>query len=299
MKQKTLWGVPLKLWEVLLLVIATLMTELIVVTTVIPSSQGDSQLQLAVPSSTPTTSLDANDVAVSSSSDSEHADEHVDESSESESSEIAVMSYITAIDDTTNVNDLVVDCVASVSGTADVHIPDLSDPEVDDDSDEEDLEVDASKEEDDGRVLFPPEWWGDTRMSYMDYRTITDPSSDQWRLQQKAVTDPVTGIRTVNGRYCVAVGSAITTMKGAYIDITLQNGVRIPCVLADCKRDCDTIDTFVGADGGIVEFVVDTDVLPDKVQLLGSNEAQFNFYWASPVEKIFVWDENSNGYYDW
>lgn len=282
-KSNTLWGVPLKLWEVLLLVTATLMTELIVATTVIPSSQGDSQSQLAVPASAPTTSLDANDVVVSSS-------EHVDESSESES-EIAVMSYITAIADTTNVDDLVVDCAASISGTAEVHIPEIDA--------EEDLEAEADDTSKEGRMLFPPEWWGDTRMSYMDYRTITDPSSDQWRLQQKAVTDPVTGIRTVNGRYCVAVGSAISTTKGAYIDVTLQNGVRIPCVLADCKRDCDTIDTFVGADGGIVEFVVDANALPNQVQLLGSNEAQFNGYWASPVAKIFVWDESSNGYYDW
>jgi hypothetical protein len=277
-KQKTLWGVPVKLWRVLLIVSVTLMTELIVAgTTPTPSSQSSHSVsQLAVPApTTASTSLNANDDDASSS-------EHVDESS----SEIVVMSYITAVDDTTNVDDLVVDCAASISGTAEVHIPEIDAEE----------EADTSK---DGRMLFPPEWWGDTRMSYMDYRTITDPSSDQWRLQQKAVTDPVTGIRTVNGRYCVAVGSAISMTKGAYIDVTLQNGVRIPCVLADCKRDCDTIDTFVGADGGIVEFVVDATALPNQVQLLGSNEAQFNGYWASPVAKIFVWDESSNGYYDW
>lgn len=285
MKQKTLWGVPLQLWKVLLVVVVILMTELIVATTI--------SRQSAPPTSASVKTIVIKDDVGSSSS--EHTDEHADESSESESSEIVVMSYITAINDITNVDDLVVDCAASVSGTAEVHIP-----ETDDDDDLEVEDSDASDaSEKDGRVLFPPEWWEDTRMSYMDYRTITDPTSDQWRLQQKATTDPVTGIRTVNGRFCVAVGSAITVEKGAYIDVTLQNGVRIPCVLADCKRDCDTIDTFVGADGGIVEFVVDTDVLPDKVQLLGSNEAQFNFYWASPVEKIFVWDENSNGYYDW
>lgn len=288
-KQKTLWGVPVKLWRVLIIVSVTLMTELIVAaTTPTPSSpQLGSLSQSAVPTAASTTSLDAIDVVVSSS---EYADD-ADESSESES-EIAVMSYITAIDDTTNVDDLVVDC-AAISGTVEVHIP-----ETETDDEEGDLEEDSDTSKE-GRMLFPPEWWGDTRMSYMDYRTITDPSSDQWRLQQKAVTDPVTGIRTVNGRYCVAVGSAISMVKGAYIDVTLQNGVRIPCVLSDCKRDGDTMDTFVGADGGIVEFVVDTNSLPSRVQLLGSNEAQFNGYWASPVKEIFVWDESSNGYYDW
>ena len=289
----TLWGVPIQLWRVLLVVVAILMTELVFATITISCYSKSTPTPVSVD-----TMMIKDDTGVGSSS-SEHSSEHAEESSSTESLEIAVMSlsYVTAIDDDTDADDLVVDCVSSVSGTAELHIPD---PVTDDDSDEEDLEdSDASKEDDYGRMLFPPEWWENTRMSYMDYRTITDPSSDQWRLQQKAVTDPVTGIRTVNGRYCVAVGSAITTMKGAYIDVTLQNGVRIPCVLADCKRDCDTIDTFVGADGGIVEFVVDTEVLPNQVQLLGSNEAQFNGYWASPVAKIFVWDESSNGYYDW
>lgn len=141
-----------------------------------------------------------------------------------------------------------------------------------------------------GTVIIPPYWWSDTRMSYMDWRTITDPTSDQWALQQQAYTDSETGIRMVAGRYCVAVGSAITTEKGALMNVTLQNGITIPCILADCKQDCDTVDTLVGADGGIVEFVVTTEMLPGDVQLLGSNEAQFNYLWQSPVESIFLYD---------
>ena len=141
-----------------------------------------------------------------------------------------------------------------------------------------------------GTVITPPYWWSDTRMSYMDWRTITDPTSEQWSLQQSAYTDPETGIRMIHDRYCVAVGSSISIEKGALMNVTLQNGVIIPCILADCKQDCDTIDTLVGADGGIVEFVVTTEMLPDDVQLLGSNEAQFNYLWQSPVESIFLYD---------
>jgi hypothetical protein len=141
-----------------------------------------------------------------------------------------------------------------------------------------------------GTVIIPPYWWSDTRMSYMDWRTITDPTSEQWALQQRAYTDSETGIRMVDGRYCVAVGSSISVDKGALMNVTLQNGVTIPCILADCKQDCDTIDTLVGADGGIVEFVVTTEMLPGDVQILGSNEAQFNYLWQSPVESIFLYD---------
>ena len=147
-----------------------------------------------------------------------------------------------------------------------------------------------------GTIITPPYWWSNTRMSYMDFRTITDQTSDQWALQQSAYTDPETGIRMVAGRYCVAVGSAITTEKGALMNVTLQNGITIPCILADCKQDSDTIDTLVGADGGIIEFVVTTEMLPGDVQLMGSNEAQFNYLWQSPVESIFLYDSTgSNG----
>lgn len=143
-------------------------------------------------------------------------------------------------------------------------------------------------------VVYPPYWWEDTRMSYMDYRTITDTTSDQWAMQQYCYTDPVTGIRMYAGRYCIAVGSGIAIKKGTFIDVTLENGVEIPCVLADCKWDFDTVDTVVGADGGIIEFVVETECLPNDVQIMGSNEAQFDWAWQSPVSEVVVY---SDGFY--
>ena len=143
-------------------------------------------------------------------------------------------------------------------------------------------------------VVYPPYWWEDTRMSYMDFRTITDMTSDQWAMQQYCYTDPTTGIRMYAGRYCIAVGSGIAIDKGTYIDVTLENGTIIPCVLADCKWDFDTIDTVVGADGGIIEFVVETEYLPNDVQIMGSNEAQFDWAWQSPVSEVVVY---SDGFY--
>ena len=140
-------------------------------------------------------------------------------------------------------------------------------------------------------VVYPPYWWEATRMSYMDYRTITDTTSDQWAMQQYCYTDPTTGIRMYAGRYCIAVGSGIAIEKGTFIDVTLENGTIIPCVLADCKWDFDTIDTVVGADGGIIEFVVETEYLPNDVQIMGSNEAQFDWAWQSPVSEVVVYDD--------
>lgn len=93
-----------------------------------------------------------------------------------------------------------------------------------------------------------------------------------------------------NGRYCIALGQEHTDRKGQYVDVTLDNGIVIQCIVADCKQYCDTQGGYgvIGADGGIIEFVVDADYLPYDVTLMGSNEAQFDWAWQSPVRKIVV-----------
>ena len=171
-----------------------------------------------------------------------------------------------------------------------------------DDSDSESLTdyVDSESEQSiDCTVWTSPDWYQDTRMSYMDWRTITDPDSEQWALQQYCYTDPTTGIRMCNGRYCIALGQEHTDRKGQYVDITLDNGIVIQCIVADCKRYCDTQGGYgvIGADGGIIEFVVDEDYLPYDVTLMGSNEAQFDWAWQSPVRKVVVLDTVFNFQY--
>ena len=153
-------------------------------------------------------------------------------------------------------------------------------------------EVSESEQSIDCTVWYSPDWYQDTRMSYMDWRTITDPDSEQWALQQFCYTDPTTGIRMCNGRYCIALGQEHTDRKGQYVDVTLSNGIILQCIVADCKRYCDTQGGYgvIGADGGVVEFVVDEDYLPEDVILMGSNEAQFDWAWQSPVRKVTVLD---------
>lgn len=155
-----------------------------------------------------------------------------------------------------------------------------------------DYVVSESEQSIDCSVWYSPDWYQDTRMSYMDWRTITDPDSEQWALQQYCYTDPTTGIRMCNGRYCIALGQEHTDRKGQYVDVTLDNGIVINCIVADCKRYCDTQGGYgvIGADGGIIEFVVDEDYLPYDVALMGSNEAQFDWTWQSPVRKVVILD---------
>lgn len=125
-------------------------------------------------------------------------------------------------------------------------------------------------------------------MSYMSYKTITDTSSKQYKLQKNAYTGKY-GIRQVNGRYCVAVGSFYTTKIGTYIDLILKNGTVIPCVLADCKDDSHTdsrnILTF---DGSLAEFVVDTNNLVYKAKYTGNIHNACK-KWKSDVVKIKIY----------
>ena len=96
--------------------------------------------------------------------------------------------------------------------------------------------------------------------SYMDYKFITSKSSDQYKLQKSLAYTGDNGLRMVNGRYCIAVGSYYTTKIGQYLDIELENGEVIKAILADCKADIHTDATNrMNPNGSVIEFVVETE----------------------------------------
>ena len=104
---------------------------------------------------------------------------------------------------------------------------------------------------------------------YMDYRAITSVSSPQYQLQQEAYTDNC-GLRRVGCFYCVAMGSAFGSNIGDKYVVILSTGKQIPVVLADQKADGDTTaDNTRDYNGAVLEFVVDTQALPDVVRLTG------------------------------
>lgn len=129
-----------------------------------------------------------------------------------------------------------------------------------------------------------------TRKSYMSYKAITKKSSDQYKLQQVAYTGTY-GIRQVNGRFCVALGSAYTTTVGNYVDIILENGEVIECILADLKQNRHTDPTNrVAFDGSLLEFVVDTDYIINKVRITGDVSVACE-EWKSMVSEVIVYDK--------
>lgn len=102
------------------------------------------------------------------------------------------------------------------------------------------------------------------RKLYMYYTSVTDPMSAQYALLNgaDAYTDVYSGIRMVGGRYCIALGSYYTTTVGQKVDVVLEDGSVIYCIVGDCKNDIHTNDThqYALGTGNVVEFIVDSSV---------------------------------------
>jgi hypothetical protein len=112
--------------------------------------------------------------------------------------------------------------------------------------------------------------WG-ARKSYMSYKAITSTGSKQYQLQQIATTDPETGIRMIDGDYCVAIGTGWGCVVGDKILVTLQNGKSFNAIMADAKANAHTQgDNKTSMDGSVVEFVVEISSLPKEVRISGS-----------------------------
>ena len=136
-----------------------------------------------------------------------------------------------------------------------------------------------------------PAWSGDRNKSYMDYRTITSRNSPQYKLQHYYATTDVTGVRVVDGRYCVALGSYYTHDVGRYVDVVLYNGTVLPCIVGDCKANRDTLyNNSVGANGGVCEFIVHTQSLPRMVKRMG--DCSYIDGWNAKVKEIRILNKN-------
>ena len=103
---------------------------------------------------------------------------------------------------------------------------------------------------------------GETK-TYMDYRSITNTSSIQYRyIKANMTVDNKTGfLLDDEGFIGVALGSYFGNIGTRYY-ITLDNGVVLPVVKIEEKADRDT--DYEGCaqryDGSVIEFVVDKDI---------------------------------------
>lgn len=121
-----------------------------------------------------------------------------------------------------------------------------------------------------------PEYSGNK--SYESYRVIRRGKAGT--LQMMATTN-ADGFRMVHGRYLVAVGTYFGAARGQYIDLTLENGTVIPCIVGDMKAA-----EIFSANGCCSEFIVDTGVIRNVVS--SGDVSDYRADWNSPVDTITV-----------
>lgn len=128
--------------------------------------------------------------------------------------------------------------------------------------------------------------------SYMSYSSITTIGSQQDRLQKLAYTGDY-GIRMVDGRYCLAIGTAFNSSIGTYFDLVLENGTKIPCVIGDIKSSkhtkSDNITTK--SNGCVSEFIVDISNLDSNAKKAGDMSFVCE-EWSSPVAQFYIYEKN-------
>ena len=129
--------------------------------------------------------------------------------------------------------------------------------------------------------------------SYMSYRAISSVSSPQYKLQSNYAYTGNYGIRQIDSRYCVAIGTAFNASVGTYVDLILNNGSVIPCVVSDIKanKDTDSNNIITVHNGCVSEFLVETTSLPSSVTTHG-DISYCQSDWNSKVVKIRVYNKS-------
>lgn len=124
--------------------------------------------------------------------------------------------------------------------------------------------------------------------SYMSYTAITDKASKQLQLQQQARTDD-NGLRCIDGRPLVAIGTGWGLSVGDIALITCGNGNSFEVVIGDIKADVDTKsdNKTTSHNNCRCEFIVDMSKLNTTVKKSGNVAVleQYNGY-VTNIQKI-------------
>lgn len=119
---------------------------------------------------------------------------------------------------------------------------------------------------------------------YMPYTAVTNQGTKQYAVLngQDAWSDPVTGLRMVGDRICIAIGQGYGIKAGEKVDVVLDDDSIVKCIVGDMKALCDTDPNglYHNTDKDVVEMVVDYAVFTrDPNQYLGVFHGQ-------PVKKL-------------
>ena len=106
--------------------------------------------------------------------------------------------------------------------------------------------------------------------TYAYYTAVTARSTPQYKLlnSSQCYTDKETGIRMVDGYYCVALGSYYGTKIGTKYRITLEGGKELDVILCDQKSDrhTDANHQYAVRNQDIMEFYIEKKKLPKGIR---------------------------------
>ncbi|MBQ7741073.1 MAG: fibronectin type III domain-containing protein, partial [Eubacterium sp.] len=105
-----------------------------------------------------------------------------------------------------------------------------------------------------------------TTKTYAFYTAVTATGSPQYALlnSEYCTTDEKTGIRMVDGCYCIALGSYYGTRIGTKYRIVLEGNKVLKCILCDQKADrhTDGMHQYAMQNRDIMEFYIERSMLP-------------------------------------
>ena len=128
--------------------------------------------------------------------------------------------------------------------------------------------------------------------SYMSYDAITTKASRQYELQKYYAYTGNYGIRMIYNRYCIALGTHFNTKIGTYVDLVLENGEVISCIVAEIKSDnhTDSNNIMTLHNGCVTEFLVDKEIINKSAKRDG-DISSCNSAWESPVTEVRVYNK--------
>lgn len=136
--------------------------------------------------------------------------------------------------------------------------------------------------------------------SYMNYRTITDKTSQQYKLQHNGVayTDKE-GFRKSGDNFLVALGTYYSDVIGEELEITLDSGESFKAMLGDIKanKDTDENNQYHKTDGSVVEFIVDSRRLSPIIKRMGDcSYSKENNFKGNVVSIVKIKKEREDAY---
>ena len=132
--------------------------------------------------------------------------------------------------------------------------------------------------------------------SYMSYKTITDKTSEQYKLQHyKNVYTDSEGFRRIGDNFIVAIGTYFNCNVGQEVVVRLSSGSTFKAIVGDIKANIHTDgDMHVqhNVDGSVIEFLVDSRKLDGTIRKMGDCSYSSANDFKGDVVGITVYENN-------